>query len=52
MYTVRGEGSSCNIEELVLYLIMTYDDEPFIPAAKSVTYGKRLRSTIVFYIKV
>ena len=40
MYTFRGEGSLCELEDLVTHFIMTCDDEPSMSAAKSVTYGK------------
>ena len=47
-YTVRGEGSSCEVEELTTHLIMTCNDELSVSAAKSTKYGKGLRATINF----
>ena len=38
----------CKVEELITHLIMICDDEPFMSAAKSVTYGKVLIETIIF----
>ena len=40
------------VEELVMHLIMKCNDEPSVSAAKSVTYGKGLRETITFILKV
>ena len=47
-YTMRGEGSSCEAEELAPHHIMTYDNKPYVSAAKPVTYRKGPRATITF----
>ena len=40
MYTVRVEGSSCEVEEIFMRLITTFDEDPSVYASKSFTYGK------------
>ena len=37
-YSVRGEGSSSKVEELVAHFIVTCDDDCYVTAGKSVMH--------------
>ena len=49
MYTVRSEGLLYEEEEFGMHFVMTCDDELPVLADESVTHGKVLRATIVFF---
>ena len=49
-YAVRGEGSSSEVEELGMHLVLTYDDEASIDAAQSVTYVEGCGAAIVIFL--
>ena len=50
-YSVRGEGSLSKVQDSVMHFVVMYDDESFVVAAKSVTYGEGLREAVK-YLKV
>ena len=52
MYTVRVEGLSRDVDYLILYLILTCNDENSVAAADCVTHRKFLQATIAFILKV
>ena len=47
-YSVVIKFLLCEVENLVTYLVMTFNDYPSVSAAKSVTYRKVLIATITF----
>ena len=51
-YAVRGEVPLYKVEKLVMHLIMTCNNKPYVSAAKSVTFRNGLRATIAFILKV
>ena len=51
-YAVRVEGLSDEMDNLVTYLIVEYDDETSIAEDESVTHQKGLYATITFILGV
>ena len=49
MYAVIGEGLSSEVEELVTYLVVTYDNEASVTASRYVTYGEGLNVDVTFF---
>ena len=52
MYTVREEGLSGKVDDLIKYLIVMYYDKNFAAASVRVTHRKCLQATITFLSKV
>ena len=48
-YTGRGEGSFCEVQELVMHSVVACNDESAIAADKSVIYIEGLRSAITIF---
>ena len=49
--TVRGEGFSGKLDDLVTYVIVTYNDDTYIASDDNVTYIKCLQATVTFSLK-
>ena len=49
MYTVRGEGSSSKVKNLVTHFFVTCDDDSSVASANSVMERERLRATVIFF---
>ena len=49
MYTLRGEELMFKLYEFVLNLIMMYNDNLYVSAAKFMTHRKEIRATITFF---
>ena len=48
-YTVGVEVLLCEVEKLVMHLIMTFDDDPSVSADKSLVGRKGLISNMIFF---
>ena len=51
-YKVRGEGLYCKVDDLVTYLIVTWDDETSVATAECVMHRKGLQATVKFILNV
>ena len=51
-YAVSGGGLSCEVDDLVMYLIVTCDDNTSVRADQRMTYQKGLHATAAFLLQV
>ena len=52
MYAVRGKGLSGEVYDLIMYIIVAYNDATSVAVDKHVTHRKGLQETVVFILKV
>ena len=51
-FSVREEGFSDKVDDLVTYLIVTWDDETSVATAECVMHRKGLQATVKFILNV
>ena len=52
VYVVRVEGMPVKVDDLVTYLVGTYNDDTFIAEAERMIHRKGLQATFVFFFEV
>ena len=52
MYAVMVEGLSGKVDDIVMYLVVTFDDKTYVAVDERVMYIKVLQATVTFILKV